>query len=221
MTVDECFDILDGLLGTDGYIAITEAVKKLVKQNNELKEQLKTPCFPKSDDVVQIGSLLTTYSNVMKWKQSHKEVEELKEQNNEFKESDKHLNKCIDNIRDQYLEQKEQNETLKQTVSNYYDTQRELMSESCVPNDTAFETKVIEIRNENKTLKEENEELKKKVEELEDNSDISNLLLEFYTGNNPDNPDKDFIDSWCTEHSMSDKKKEMIYSEFEIDSDED
>ena len=164
MSVDECFDILDGLLGTDGYIAITEAVKKLVKQNNE------------------------------------------------FKESDKHLNKCIDNIRDQYLEQKEQNKewkdaandhafidnpdeleswmsaaiheddelyskymeplklrdeikTLKQTVSNYYDTQRELMSESCVPNDTAFETKVIEIRNEIKTLKEENEELKERAED--------------------------------------------------------
>ena len=117
MSVDECFNILDGLLGTDGYIAITEAVKKLVKQNNE------------------------------------------------FKESDKHLNKCIDNIRDQYLEQKEQNETLKQTVSNYYDTQRELMSESCVPNDTAFETKVIEIRNENKTLKEQNEELKERAED--------------------------------------------------------
>ena len=39
MSVDECFNILDGLLGTDGYIAIVEAVKKLVKQNNELKEE--------------------------------------------------------------------------------------------------------------------------------------------------------------------------------------
>ena len=82
-TKDECLEILEALLGNptpevfenweaDGaMVAITEAVKKLVKQNNE------------------------------------------------FKESDKHLNKCIDNIRDQYLEQKEQNKEWKDAANDH------------------------------------------------------------------------------------------------------
>ena len=41
------------------------------------------------------------------------ENNKLKEENKEWKASDKHLNKCIDTIRDQYLEQKEENKKLK------------------------------------------------------------------------------------------------------------
>ena len=41
MTVDECFDILDTLLGTDGYIAITEAVKKLKEDKDKYFGYLK------------------------------------------------------------------------------------------------------------------------------------------------------------------------------------
>tara|TARA_R110000796_G_scaffold1286_1_gene5057 strand:+ start:492 stop:1475 length:984 start_codon:yes stop_codon:yes gene_type:complete len=45
---------------------------------------------------------------------------------------------------------KQENEKLKLTVSNYHETQSYLMSESCVPNDTAFEAKVIELKNDNR-----------------------------------------------------------------------
>jgi len=105
MTVDECFDILDTLLGTDGYIAITEAVKKL-----------------KADKDKYFGYL-----------------------------KDKDL-ECE--------EQRETAELLRQEISNYHEAQRYLMPTCCVPNDLAFEAKLIELKAENRDLKAENKELK-------------------------------------------------------------
>ena len=66
---------------------------------------------------------------------------------------------------------KEEIKTLKLTVSNYHEAQSYLMSESCVPNDTAFEAKVIELKNDNRNkdativrLTNENKEFKKEVQ---------------------------------------------------------
>ena len=98
MTVDECFDILDALLGTDGYIAITEAVKKLKEDKDKYFGYLK----------------------------------------------DKDL-ECE--------EQRETAELLRQEISNYHEAQRYLMPTCCVPNDLAFEAKLIELKAENKELK--------------------------------------------------------------------
>ena len=100
MTVDECFDILDALLGTAGNDtpAIIEAVKKL-----------------KADKDKYFGYL-----------------------------KDKDL-ECE--------EQRETAELLRQQVSNYHEAQSYLMPACCVPNDTAFEAKLIELKAENKELK--------------------------------------------------------------------
>jgi len=100
MTVDECFDILDALLGTAGNDtpAIIEAVKKL-----------------KADKDKYFGYL-----------------------------KDKDL-ECE--------EQRETAELLRQQVSNYHEAQSYLMPTCCVPNDLAFEAKLIELKAENKELK--------------------------------------------------------------------
>ena len=67
-----------------------------------------------------------------------------------------------------------ENEKLKMTVSNYHEVQSYLMSESCVPNDTAFEAKVIELKNDNRNkdativrLTNENKERKEQYESME------------------------------------------------------
>jgi len=79
-------------------------------------------------------------------------LKQLEEENKKLKESDKHLNKCIDSIRDQYLELKEENEQEKE--GREHDVQQ---FQSVLEEKGQLEAEVEELKEENKKLKEAND----------------------------------------------------------------
>ena len=93
MTVDECFDILDALLGTDGYIAITEAVKKLVDENKTLKEQVS--------NYHEAQSYLMPACSVPNDLGFEAKLIELKAENKELKADDIYQHKIIQKYNDE------------------------------------------------------------------------------------------------------------------------
>ena len=78
---------------------------RIKKENDELTEELE-------------GLKLTQLLTLKVSNDKEKEIKKLEEYIEDFQESDKHLNKCIDSIRDQYLEQKEENKKLKENAKN-------------------------------------------------------------------------------------------------------
>jgi len=82
-------------------------------------------------------------------------LKQLEEENKKLKESDKHLNKCIDSIRDQYLELKEENKKLKNDLR--------LCGEGLIPNDLIQRGIVETCREKVKQLEEEKDKLKNKL----------------------------------------------------------
>jgi len=79
-------------------------------------------------------------------------LKQLEEENKKLKESDKHLNKCIDSIRDQYLELKEENEQEKE--GREHDVQQ---FQSVLEEKGQLEAEVGELKEENKKLQEAND----------------------------------------------------------------